>query len=165
MKSVLSGGAALAAALVLAAAGWYGVSVARVHPHYLAYFNEAAGGPANGYRLLVDSNLDWGQDLKGLGPWLAAHGIPRAKLSYFGTADPEYYRTPVDLLPGYMLPRPREEVRSVAPGDVVAVSATNLQGVYVEPDVRPLMDRLRAREPIGQVGYSILVYRADFAWP
>ena len=48
---------------------------------------------------------------------------------------------------------------------MVAVSATNLQGIYVEPDVRPLMALLRAREPIGQVGYSILVYRADFTWP
>jgi hypothetical protein len=153
------------AALVLAAAGWYGVSVARVHPHYLAYFNEPAGGPANGYRLLADSNLDWGQDLKGLAEWLRAHDVARAKLSYFGTADPEYYRVPADLLPGYMLPRPRQEIRSVVPGDVVAVSATNLAEIYVEPDVRPLMALLRAREPIGQVGYSILVYRADFTWP
>jgi hypothetical protein len=151
-------------AVVLAAAAWYGVSVARVHPHYLAYFNEAAGGPANGYHLLVDSNLDWGQDLAGLRDWLAAHGIARAKLSYFGTADPEYHRVPVDLLPGYMLPRPRTTVYAVAPGDVVAVSATNLQGVYVDAETRPLMALLRARTPIGQVGYSILVYRADFAW-
>jgi hypothetical protein len=152
------------AAAVLAAAAWYGVSVARVHPHYLAYFNEAAGGPANGYRLLVDSSLDWGQDLAGLRDWLAARGIPRAKLSYFGTADPEYHRVPVDLLPGYMLPRPRTTVYEVRPGDVVAVSATNLQEVYVDPEARPLMALLRARAPIGQVGYSILVYRADFAW-
>lgn len=153
------------AAVVLVSGGWYGVSVLRVHPHYLAYFNEPAGGPANGYRLLADSNLDWGQDLKGLRDWLREQGIPHAKLSYFGTADPEFYRVPVDLLPGYMLPRPRQEIRSVVPGDVVAVSATNLAEVYVEPDVRPLMALLRARRPIGQVGYSILVYRADFTWP
>ena len=150
---------------VVAAAAWYAVSVARVHPHYLAYFNEAAGGPAQGYRLLADSNLDWGQDLKRLPQWLRAHGIARAKLSYFGTADPEYYHVPADLLPGYMLPRPRQEIRSVVPGDIVAVSATNLAAIYVEPDVRPLMALLRAREPIGHVGYSILVYRADFTWP
>ena len=60
------------------AAAWYAVSVARVHPHYLAYFNEPAGGPANGYRLLVDSNLDWGQDLKGLAG-LAARARHRAR--------------------------------------------------------------------------------------
>jgi Dolichyl-phosphate-mannose-protein mannosyltransferase len=42
--------------LWLSASSWW------VHPHYLAYFNELAGGPANGWRWLIDSNLDWGQD-------------------------------------------------------------------------------------------------------
>ncbi|PID86362.1 MAG: hypothetical protein CSB13_03810, partial [Chloroflexi bacterium] len=34
------------------------------HPHYLAYFNQLAGGPDNGWRIAVDSNIDWGQDLQ-----------------------------------------------------------------------------------------------------
>ncbi len=33
-----------------------------IFPHYLAYFNAFAGGPLNGWRYLIDSNLDWGQD-------------------------------------------------------------------------------------------------------
>lgn len=37
-------------------------STLRNHPHQLAYFNEASGGPQNGYRHLLGSNLDWGQD-------------------------------------------------------------------------------------------------------
>ncbi|MFH2002089.1 MAG: glycosyltransferase family 39 protein [Planctomycetota bacterium] len=37
-------------------------STAQVAPHYLAYFNEAAGGPEAGDRYLLDSNYDWGQD-------------------------------------------------------------------------------------------------------
>ncbi len=41
---------------------WLSVSSFLIHPHYLAYFNELAGGPANGWRWLIDSNLDWGQD-------------------------------------------------------------------------------------------------------
>ena len=40
-----------------------------VRPHYLAYFNESVGGPANGYKHLVDSSLDWGQDLPELKAW------------------------------------------------------------------------------------------------
>jgi hypothetical protein len=39
------------------------VSTLRNYPHELAYFNEAAGGPENGHRHLLHSNLDWGQDL------------------------------------------------------------------------------------------------------
>ena len=34
-------------------------------PNYLAYFNAIAGGPAHAYRHLVDSSLDWGQELPG----------------------------------------------------------------------------------------------------
>ncbi len=41
---------------------WLAASSLSVHPHYLSYFNEIAGGPANGWRWLLDSNLDWGQD-------------------------------------------------------------------------------------------------------
>ncbi len=37
-----------------------------VYPHFTAFFNQAAGGPAQGANYLVDSSLDWGQDLKKL---------------------------------------------------------------------------------------------------
>jgi hypothetical protein len=153
------------AGLVIALLCWYGVSTLRVHPHYLAYFNELTGGPARGHHYLVDSNLDWGQDLKGLARWVAEHRVPRIRLSYFGTADPDYYGIPHDLLPGTMAPPPLGVVRQVRREDVVAVSATNLQGVYLDPSDRPLMERLRRSEPIDNIGYSILIYRADFAWP
>lgn len=49
-------------AVVGALACWLAVSSLSVHPHYLSYFNEIAGGPANGWRWLLDSNIDWGQD-------------------------------------------------------------------------------------------------------
>jgi hypothetical protein len=45
------------------------------------------------------------------------------------------------------------------------VSATNLQGVYLDPEDRPLMEHFRAQRPLDEVGYSILIYRADFTWP
>ncbi len=47
--------------------------IARIHPHYLAYFNEVAGGPSRGYLHLSDSNVDWGQDLPSLARWLREH--------------------------------------------------------------------------------------------
>ena len=152
------------AALVTALAAWQAGAALWIHPHYLAYFNELAGGPARGHRILVDSSLDWGQDLRGLRPYMEAHGIPRVKLSYFGTADPAYYGIAADLLPGY-LPWPRPTVRAFGPGDVLAVSATNLAGVYLEPADRPMMERLRREQPAGSVGYSILIFRPSFAWP
>jgi hypothetical protein len=48
---------------------------------------------------------------------------------------------------------------------VLAISATNLQGVYLEAEDRPMMERLRREEPVGSVGYSILIFRPAFSWP
>jgi hypothetical protein len=152
-------------ALVTALGLWYAGGSLRQHPHHLAYFNEIGGGPANGWRLLVDSNLDWGQDLKRLAAWMRENGVARVKLSYFGSADPWYYGIDSEALPGYTSPHAPSLTREIHPGDVLAVSATNLQGVYLEPEDRALMARLRALEPIGRVGWSIRVYRADFTWP
>jgi hypothetical protein len=155
-----------AGAVILGAlCAWYALGTLRVHPHYLAYFNEIAGGPRNGYRWLVDSNLDWGQDLKGLKAYMDARGIPRLKLSYFGSADPAYYGIDAEILPGYMAPHPVRVTHEIRRGDLVAVSATNLQGVYLDPEDRPLMEHFRAQRPLDEVGYSILIYRADFNWP
>lgn len=41
---------------------WYVVSSFSIFPHYLQYFNEFVGGPQNGYKYLLDSNLTWAQD-------------------------------------------------------------------------------------------------------
>jgi hypothetical protein len=153
------------ALLVSALCGWHAVSTALIHPHYLAYVNELGGGPANGYRLFADSSLDWGQDLKNLKAYLERRGIPQVKLSYFGTADPAYYAIPGELLPSHMLPPPRETTRVIKPGEILAVSATNLRRVYLPPEDRPLMARILQQQPIDNVGYSILIYRAEFAWP
>ncbi len=150
-------------AAVVALLAWHALSAARIHPHYLAYFNELVG-PENGHRYLVDSNLDWGQDLPGLKAYLDRHGIERVKLSYFGTAEPAFYGIRCERLPGY--PPPPEVAEAVDPGDLVAVSATNLAGVYLteDPDALHLMRRLRRQAPIGSIGHSILLYRAEFSW-
>ncbi len=67
-----------------------------MYPDYLAYFNRIAGGPTQGYKHLVDSSLDWGQDLPGLKSWLeqddrnSPYKTP-VYLAYFGASDPAYY--------------------------------------------------------------------------
>jgi hypothetical protein len=53
------------------------------YPSYLSYFNEAAGGPKNGYRYVTDSNYDWGQDMRRLRDFVDAFNACKA-----GTADP-----------------------------------------------------------------------------
>jgi len=78
----------LAAAAALAANA-FGAS--RIHPNELAYFNVFAGGPEKGRFHLIDSNLDWGQDLRPLGRWLERHPERRAglRVAYAGSVPPE----------------------------------------------------------------------------
>jgi 4-amino-4-deoxy-L-arabinose transferase-like glycosyltransferase len=77
------------------------VSALTIYPHYLAYFNSYIGGPRNGYRYLIDSNLDWGQD----------------KLLVQKYVDES--AAPVKLEPG-----------CEPTTGLVAVSANKLQGIY-----------------------------------
>jgi hypothetical protein len=101
-------------------------------PNYLAFFNPFVGGPRNGYKYLVDSSLDWGQDLPGLQQWLeknapARSGVP-VYLSYFGTGDPRFYGINALLLPGFF----DSGTPQTFPlqGGVYCLSATMLQSVY-----------------------------------
>lgn len=59
------------------------------HPQYLAYFNELSGGMEHGRFHLLDSNLDWGQDLHELRDAVREERIESLKLAYFGTLPPE----------------------------------------------------------------------------
>ena len=78
-------------ALVLLVAA-LAVQMLAFFPNYLAYFNGFAGGPTGAYRHLVDSSLDWGQDLPGVERYLERHpSTGPVYLSYFGSASPNYY--------------------------------------------------------------------------
>lgn len=70
---------------------WSAGSSIYCYPHSLSYFNDFVGGPDNGSDHLVDSNLDWGQDLFFLKKWYDKH--PQARpfyLAYFGLVDPRF---------------------------------------------------------------------------
>lgn len=135
---------------------WNVVSVVRVHPHYVAYFNEAAGGPRGGIQHLADSNLDWGQGLVALREWMDEHARrQKIRLAWFGMMDPERvgidyeWLDPADPQPGLQ-----------------AVSATVLVGFpkVAETDHGTMEweeDAFRAYrelEPIATPGYSIYVF-------
>lgn len=133
---------------------WMALSSLGIHPYYLAYFNELVGGPDQGYRYVVDSNLDWGQDLRRLRAYLDERGIDRIKLSYFGMARPERYGIEYDPLP-MPLPSSPSDFSPLNPGPgVYAISASNLQ-LLEDPDV---FDWFRRRQPTAKIGYSIFIY-------
>ncbi|MEO8866565.1 MAG: hypothetical protein ABI420_16200 [Opitutaceae bacterium] len=138
-----------------------------IRPHYLAYFNAFAGGPENGYRHLVDSSLDWGQDLPGLQAWLDTHEKgERVYLSYFGSGEPAYYGIRAQHLPcliGLKTPQPWVQLY---PG-VYCISATMLEHVYSPirgswtPALEEEYQQLRTLEPAFNVYFSDPAQRAE----
>jgi len=122
----------LAACAVAIALLWQMGESLGIRPDYLAYFNEFAGGPGRGYEHLVDSSLDWGQDLPGLKTWLDEHRATVAGkplyLAYFGSAEPQSYGIRAHLLPRD--PSGADKSFSGLGGGIYCVSATTLQQVY-----------------------------------
>ena len=130
----------------------------RVHPHELSYFNPLAGGPIGGRRILSDSNVDWGLDLKRLAADLARRGGGRPTVCYFG-GDDVYYRIGV----------PDFAADPVVRGRLVAISAFHealgpaFYAYHGSPLIAQELDKLRRRlaaeaRLVGRIGYSIDLY-------
>jgi len=139
---------------------WLAVSTLWIHPYYLSFFNLIAGGPDNGWRVLVDSNIDWGQDLARLKTWLDEQGVERVWLSFFGEGRPEYYGIAYDGLDSFPPRLMNPAARPFYPHDPApgwyAISATTLQGVHFADHDQ--FRFFRERQPADKVGYSIFLY-------
>lgn len=123
-----------------------------IYPNYLTFFNAAVGGPAQGPRYLLDSNIDWGQDTKRLKAFLDSHGIRGACTAYFGMAYPFYYGIVQLPWAGYVKPSNEKTLNCV-----VAVSVTWLYG---GPAIAgSTWGWLRTQTPAARVGS---IYLFDF---
>ncbi len=142
--------------------GWLALETLWIAPHFLSYFNPLGGGPENGWRIVADSNIDWGQDLKSLSAYIAQHNLGTVKLSWFGSARPEAYGIAFEPLPG--LPHyfsmwaepPTFNTQQPEPG-VYVISVSNL--VELSSVDKTFFAYFRAREPDARVGYSVYIYR------
>jgi len=110
------------------------IELVRIGPHYLSYFNQLAGGPSEGYTRLVDSSLDWGQDLSRLEQWFENRRQRDGEdepiyVAYFGSGDPARSGILATMLPGYLDWRDEINFRPLRPG-TYCISATLLQSVY-----------------------------------
>jgi len=98
----------------------------------LAYFNEFAGGSKNGYKHLVDSNLDWGQDLPLLAVYLEEREDQEIWLQYFGGASPSSYNIRYQpIVRPYPRPKSTDTLLDPLSGGCYIVSLTLLFGGYI----------------------------------
>jgi len=104
------------AAVLLLTLAIHVADVMRYAPDYLSYFNPFVRSDRS-YRLLSDSNVDWGQGLVALRKYQDLHPNVPIHLAYFGSVDPAVYGIRAIPL------MPNERVSGT-----VVVSATYLTG-------------------------------------
>ncbi len=132
---------------------WYAFSAIAIAPFYLSYFNEIAGGSDNGYKILSQSDLDWGQADFALKEYMQKNNIAKIKYSYSGSVPPKYYGFGYELLPSGF-GRGGEDCSTKT--GLIAISATNLNGnLFKDHDCYKW---LREKEPIAKIGHVIFVY-------
>jgi Dolichyl-phosphate-mannose-protein mannosyltransferase len=130
-----------AAGLLLVA--WVTVDSLVVHPDYMAYFNSLAS--AHPENVLVETDLDWGQDLFRLAARLRALGVTRFTMQYYGTAPVEI----AELPPYHELPP------TVPASGYVAISIRDLE---LEHAKNGSYGWLKRYQPLERVGRSIFLY-------
>ena len=138
------------------------ISTLSVYPHFMSYFNVLAGGPKNGYRYLLGTSIDWGQDVFRLQKWIEDHpeaegfhllfsnNIARSLFldKGFHTVPPSFDDEPfpglenADTDPRIYGPRPGWQAASIT-------QINSKEGKY-----KYLLDF----EPAALIGYSIYVY-------
>jgi hypothetical protein len=125
------------------------------YPDFIPFFNIACGGTRNGWRLLGDSNVDWGQELPALAQWLGEHPGYQLQLIYFGQADPRYYGIHYVPIEGGYAPADQRPSESKLP-PVLAMSVTAWQNPYL-PE-KDLLKSLQQRKPLAILGGSMYLF-------
>jgi hypothetical protein len=128
------------------------------YPGYVSYFNESIGGSQNGYKIVTDSNTDWGQDLKRLKIFLDLNPqIDKISVDYFGGGNPAYYL-------GDKYVSLWDSKRPVEAG-WYAISANSLQvSIYDKVNKTPENNYAWTLDltPVTMIGNSILIYYLPF---
>ncbi len=130
------------------------------HPYELASFNLLAGGPDGGRYHLVDSNLDWGQDLGTLADWMRQERVHKIGLAYFGTADPGSFGIRFREPP----PAPETGLYAISVNFVMGRPHVILDGQGGSRAVNiGEFSYFQFFEPVARLGHSIDVYRLSEA--
>lgn len=142
-------------------------------PHWLSYFNSVAGGPARGDAWLLDSNIDWGQDLLNLQAWKQKHPEARPLFGLlYSRYDPACVGHPVRFPRSSAADRNSQVTEQQKPGGSFspepgwyAISVSQLQphrprlfNLQSMQHVSECWQWFARQTPVDRVGYSIRIY-------
>ena len=141
------------------------VSSLAVFPNYMAYANEAWGGPKNTHNLLSDANVDWAQQLYQVKAWQDRNPGEECWFSYFAypVIDPAVYGIRCRPLPNAITGwvGGEEIIPPVVNGSVL-LSAGDLSGCeWPSNRVNPIA-QFQSLKPADSIGYAVFIYRGKF---
>jgi 4-amino-4-deoxy-L-arabinose transferase-like glycosyltransferase len=174
--TVLEAGAAIALArasrnwlyVVIVLLAMQVITAVKAYPEYIPYANELWGGSSQTYKLLSDSNADWGQQLKATSRYLRERGVKDCWFSYFaeGVAPYQYYGIPCKPLPtpdaqwiGERFDMPIE-----IDGPVL-ISGSNLSGFEYGPAALNPYAQFQQLKPTAVIQNGVYVFDGHFAIP
>ncbi|TWT37162.1 Dolichyl-phosphate-mannose-protein mannosyltransferase [Posidoniimonas corsicana] len=133
---------------------WLSASSLWIYPHSLSYFNETVGGPLNGAKHLLGSNLDWGQDYYYLESWCVTNPDLRLDLTENAvTYHPADCFIAISNATSYSL---LCDLKDVAVLRVLNASAITRLNILSETGTEP-RNRRRGRALRSQTGYGLTV--------
>jgi hypothetical protein len=140
----------------------------RAEPNYMAYANEAWGGPTQTYRYLSDSNTDWAQQLVATSDYLKKRGVKQCWIAYFAAPFilPQDYGIPCKMLPtpDTVFEGVQEEVPPVIDGPVL-ISAGDLNSFESGSRVLNAYEGFRGLKPTAFIQDGVFVFDGQFAVP
>ena len=134
---------------------WLTVSTIASYPNFMTYYNEFISGERNGFTIAVDSNYDWGQDLKRLAVYAEKNNIQRLAVDYFGGGNPKYYLKE-KLEPWWSSRGPLSGWFAVSASFRQTAFGTPIQGFIIKPE--DTYQWLRPYVPVARIG-SIFLYK------
>jgi hypothetical protein len=154
--------AALAIGIVLLV---HAASSLHAYPNYLTYSNEVAGGPSKTYRVMSDSNMDWGQGLKQTATYLAEHHVTDCWFAYRSSIlDPGLYQVPCKPIQAgnsYRTGRLTPLFPAVVEGTIL-ISANEAAGQSWGPGELNPYKQFFDKQPDDIIANSILVFHGSF---
>lgn len=150
--------------VVVALLAFHAITAARTAPDYIAFANDAWGGTGNSYRLLHDSNVDWGQNLESVAAYLDREGAGECWLASYGNGELASAIVPqCRLLPALGW---ANQDRLVDPAPPVIDGTVLLSAsVLTDPAAAAAYAPITATGPVDVIGGGILVYRGRFEAP
>ncbi len=140
---------------------FHAASAVATAPSYIAYANELWGGTDATHRVLKDSNVEWGQNMKIARRWLAQEGVTDCWFAAYGHGALNTAQQPCRLLPAFGW----SGARLVDASPPVLHGTVLLSAIVLPPRGGPEYTPITSTPPIAILGGSILVYRGTFSVP